>query len=153
MTKCRAFLKKLRNSTRCSKRKDQLLLVLTLTKVHTCRSFLVLILVVKPPETSYVVIRSSLFILLFLLCAGVVLLKKFQELYAEQESQRQELTMAEKLFDLPITMYSDLAEVDKELRDLAKVYELYVAQRVSHMTCVCVGVWLGTLYKLYEIVT
>ncbi len=74
------------------------------------------------------------------------MLKKFQELYAEQESQRQELTMAEKLFDLPITMYSDLAEVDKELRDLAKVYELYVAQRVSHMIPVCVWVFGWVLF-------
>ena len=75
-------------------------------------------------------------------CAGVVLLKEFQQLFTEQESRRQELTMAEKLFDLPITMYSDLSEVDKELRNLTKVYELYEAQRVSHMTnvcCVCVG--------------
>lgn len=39
--------------------------------------------------------------------------------------------MAEKLFDLPITMYPDLVEVDKELKNLTKVYELYEAQRVS----------------------
>ena len=65
------------------------------------------------------------------LAVGVVLLKEFQKLYAEQERQRQELTMAEKLFDLPITMYPDLVEVDKELKNLAKVYELYEAQRVS----------------------
>lgn len=64
-------------------------------------------------------------------CVGVELLKEFQKLYAEQEKQRQELTMAEKLFDLPITMYPDLVEVDRELKYLAKVYELYEAQRVS----------------------
>ena len=62
---------------------------------------------------------------------GVELLKSFQALYSEHEQQRQELTNAEKLFDLPITMVPDLMEVDKELKALAKVYELYEAQRVS----------------------
>ena len=61
---------------------------------------------------------------------GVKLLKEYQAEYANFEAQRQELTSAEKLFDLPITMYADLIEVDKELRNLAKVYELYEAQRV-----------------------
>ncbi len=86
---------------------------------------------------------------MFRLCAGVVLLKEFQQLFTEQESRRQELTMAEKLFDLPITMYSDLSEVDRELRNLTKVYELYEAQRVSHMTnvcCVCVGTLCKALF-------
>lgn len=46
------------------------------------------------------------------------------------ESQRQELTNAEKLFDLPITLYPGLVEVDKELKNMAKIYELYEAQRV-----------------------
>ena len=63
--------------------------------------------------------------------SGVVLLKDFQAQYAECEKQRQELTNAEKLFDLPITLYPDLIEVDRDLRNLAKVYELYEAQRVS----------------------
>lgn len=58
------------------------------------------------------------------------LLKEFQAEYAKYESQRQELTNAEKLFDLPITLYPGLLEVDKELKNIAKVYELYEAQRV-----------------------
>lgn len=62
---------------------------------------------------------------------GVKLLKEFQVQYAEYERQRQELTNAEKLFDLPITLYPDLIEVDHDLKNIAKVYELYEAQRVS----------------------
>ena len=65
---------------------------------------------------------------------GVILVKEFQEQYNVYEKQRQELANAEKLFDLPITKYDDLIEVDKDLRNLTKVYELYEAQRVSCST-------------------
>lgn len=61
---------------------------------------------------------------------GVQLMKEFQAEYSKYESQRQELTNAEKLFDLPITLFPGLVEVDKELRNMAKVYELYEAQKV-----------------------
>ena len=58
------------------------------------------------------------------------LLKEFQAQYKVFENRRQELTNAEKLFDLPITMYADLIEVDRDLRNLAMVYDLYETQRV-----------------------
>lgn len=64
---------------------------------------------------------------------GVKLLKDFQAQYNEYEKQRQELANAEKLFDLPITKYDDLIEVDQDLKNMAKVYELYESQRVSCM--------------------
>lgn len=57
-------------------------------------------------------------------------MKEFQAEYAKYENQRQELTNAEKLFDLPITLYPGLVEVDKELKNIARVYDLYEAQRV-----------------------
>ena len=63
---------------------------------------------------------------------GVKRLKKFQEEFAELEKERQELVNAEKLFDLPITLYSDLIAVDNNLQGMAKVFELYEAQRVYH---------------------
>jgi dynein heavy chain len=44
--------------------------------------------------------------------------------------RRQELANAEKLFDLPITKYDGLIEVDSDLRNMTKVYELYKAQKV-----------------------
>ena len=68
---------------------------------------------------------------------GVILLKQFHEQYDTHEKQRQELSNAEKLFDLPITTYSDLIEVDKDLKIITRVYDLYEAQRVySNIWCV-----------------
>lgn len=60
---------------------------------------------------------------------GIKLLEKFQAQYTIFEKQRQELANAQKLFDLPITKYDDLIEVDTDLRNLTKVYELYHAQK------------------------
>ena len=55
-------------------------------------------------------------------------------MYSEFEAQRSELTNAEKLFDLPITGYPNMIEVEKELKNLALVFELYEAQRVRKQT-------------------
>ena len=77
----------------------------------------------------YTYMHACICMYLFL-CKGVKRLKKFQEEFAELEKERQELVNAEKLFDLPITLYSDLIEVDNSLLGMAKVLELYEAQRV-----------------------
>lgn len=37
---------------------------------------------------------------------------------------------AEKLFDLPITMYSELLQVQKEMKGLRQIYDIYSAQKV-----------------------
>ena len=66
-----------------------------------------------------------------LIITGVALLKEYQARYSEFEAQRGELTNAEKLFDLSITGYPHLVEVEKELKNSALVFELYEAQRVS----------------------
>eukprot|EP00731_Ephydatia_muelleri_P035324 Em0114g8a len=71
---------------------------------------------------------------------GVKLLKEFQAQYKTFENQRQELTNAEKLFDLPITMYADLMEVDRDLKNMAMVYDLYETQRIAREE------WSGTLW-------
>ena len=65
-----------------------------------------------------------------LIMIGVKLLKEYQALYAEFETQRGELTNAEKLFDLSITGYPNMVEMEKELKNVAMVFELYEAQRV-----------------------
>ena len=64
------------------------------------------------------------------LCTGVKLLKEFKGQYLIMEQQRQELTNAEKLFDLPITMYPDMIEVDRELKNIGRVFEIYENQKV-----------------------
>ena len=64
------------------------------------------------------------------LCAGVSLLKQFQAQFSVHDRHRQELSNAQKLFDLPVTTYSDLIDVEKDLCNMAIVLNLYEAQRV-----------------------
>lgn len=49
---------------------------------------------------------------------------------AKIESGRQELANAEKLFDLPITMYPELLNVQREMHGLRQIYEIHKAQKV-----------------------
>ncbi len=70
---------------------------------------------------------------------GVQLLKVFQKEYSEKEKEKQELTNAEKLFDLPITMFPGMVDVDKELRNIAKVYDIYESQRVCYYYYYCIA--------------
>ena len=49
----------------------------------------------------------------------------------KHEKNRQELANAEKLFDLPITMYPELLKVQKEMSGLKVIYELYEELKVS----------------------
>lgn len=46
------------------------------------------------------------------------------------EASRQELAKAEKLFNLPITMYPELLNVQKEMKGLRQIYEIYKNQKV-----------------------
>lgn len=63
-------------------------------------------------------------------CSGVELMKKYQEEVAELEANRQELTNAERLFELPITMYPELLKVQKEMKGLEQIYAIYIEQKV-----------------------
>uniref|UniRef100_A0A8C6RAH3 Dynein, axonemal, heavy chain 10 n=1 Tax=Nannospalax galili TaxID=1026970 RepID=A0A8C6RAH3_NANGA len=62
---------------------------------------------------------------------GIDLLGSFERELAKHEKNRQELANAEKLFDLPITMYPELIKVQKEMTGLRMIYDLYVALKVS----------------------
>jgi dynein heavy chain len=44
---------------------------------------------------------------------------------AAKNGAREQLVLAQKLFDLPITSYPELLEVETELRNLAQIYELH----------------------------
>jgi len=46
------------------------------------------------------------------------------------EAQRQELTNAEMLFDLPVTVYQELLQVQKELKGQEHIYTIYEEQKV-----------------------
>lgn len=61
---------------------------------------------------------------------GVELLKKFKGEFAKFEKDRQELANAEKLFDLPITMYPEMQQMEKELKGLELIYRIYEKQKV-----------------------
>ncbi|XP_053327864.1 dynein axonemal heavy chain 10 [Spea bombifrons] len=62
---------------------------------------------------------------------GLEILTLFEKDLTQHEKNRQELANAEKLFDLPITMYPDLIEVQKEMNGLRKIYEIYNAQKLA----------------------
>ncbi|XP_073737373.1 dynein axonemal heavy chain 10 [Callorhinus ursinus] len=62
---------------------------------------------------------------------GVELLATFEKELMKHEKNRQELANAEKLFDLPITMYPELLKVQKEMNGLRTIYELYEGLKVA----------------------
>lgn len=51
---------------------------------------------------------------------------------AKIEASRQELANAEKLFDLPITMYPELLNIQQEMNGLRQIYKIYEEQKVNH---------------------
>ncbi|XP_074640231.1 dynein axonemal heavy chain 10-like [Tubulanus polymorphus] len=59
---------------------------------------------------------------------GLQLMKKYGEILAKHEAERQELANAERLFDLPITMYPDLLQVQKEFKGMELVYAIFEEQ-------------------------
>ena len=66
---------------------------------------------------------------------GVELLKQFKQEVDMFEAERQELANAEKLFDLPITMYQELIQVQKELKGLEQIFSIYQDQKVPQTQC------------------
>ena len=62
---------------------------------------------------------------------GIEVLKQFREEIDNLEAERQELASAERLFDLSITMYPELLQVQKEMKGLEQIYKLYQEQTVS----------------------
>ncbi|KAI4568749.1 hypothetical protein MJG53_014367 [Ovis ammon polii x Ovis aries] len=62
---------------------------------------------------------------------GVELLATFDKELMKHEKNRQELANAEKLFDLPITMYPELLKVQKEMSGLKVIYELYEGLKIA----------------------
>lgn len=61
---------------------------------------------------------------------GLQILAAYEKELVKYEKNRQELANAEKLFDLPITMYPELLQVQKEMKGLGQIYNIYSAQKV-----------------------
>ncbi|XP_025020180.1 dynein heavy chain 10, axonemal, partial [Python bivittatus] len=62
---------------------------------------------------------------------GLELMVVFEKELEKHERNRQELANAEKLFDLPITMYPDLIKIQKEMKGLRQIYEIYKLQQAA----------------------
>lgn len=69
--------------------------------------------------------------------AGLMVMSAYEADLAKTEASRQELANAEKLFDLPITMYPELLSVQQEMRGLRQIYKVYEEQKVVR------SVWLS----------
>jgi dynein heavy chain len=72
---------------------------------------------------------------------GVKLLKQYKDELTKLENDKQELTNAERLFNLPISNYSALHQVQKEMRGLEDLYKLYEEQKKARQE------WSETLWR------
>ncbi|CAH3028713.1 unnamed protein product, partial [Porites evermanni] len=77
--------------------------------------------------------------------AGVELLKRFKEEFANFEKERQELANAEKLFGLSITLYPELLEMEKELKGLDQIFSIYENQKAAR------DEWANTLWANLDV--
>ncbi|KAG9487629.1 hypothetical protein GDO78_007442 [Eleutherodactylus coqui] len=62
---------------------------------------------------------------------GLQVLDAYEKELVKYEKNRQELANAEKLFDLPITLYPELLQVQKEMKGLRQIYDIYSAQKLA----------------------
>lgn len=62
-------------------------------------------------------------------------MENYEAELAKIEAGRQELANAEKLFDLPITMYPELLNVQKDMNGLRQIFDIYKAQKVRVSGC------------------
>ncbi|XP_051514176.1 dynein axonemal heavy chain 10 [Myxocyprinus asiaticus] len=62
---------------------------------------------------------------------GLTIMGTYEMELAKVEASRQELAKAEMLFNLPITMYPELLNVQKEMSGLRQIYEIYTAQKAA----------------------
>ncbi|XP_009299843.1 dynein axonemal heavy chain 10 [Danio rerio] len=60
---------------------------------------------------------------------GLQIMSTYETELVRVEARRQELAKAEKLFNLPITMYPELLNVQKEMRGLRQIYEIFKSQK------------------------
>eukprot|EP00062_Callorhinchus_milii_P021625 gi/632978548/ref/XP_007905975.1/ PREDICTED: dynein heavy chain 10, axonemal [Callorhinchus milii] len=62
---------------------------------------------------------------------GLEILVKFEAEVLVFEKNRQELANAEKLFDLNITLYPDLLNIQKQMKGLRQIYDIYKMQKIA----------------------
>ncbi|XP_064378089.1 dynein axonemal heavy chain 10 [Dromaius novaehollandiae] len=62
---------------------------------------------------------------------GLELMDIFEKEVEKLEKNHQELGNAEKLFDLPITLYPELMKAQNDMKSLTQIYEIYKLQRAA----------------------
>ena len=72
---------------------------------------------------------------------GLKLMRIYRDELTKLEEEKQELTNAEKLFNLPISSYRELFVIQKEMKNLEKLYQLYEQQFKAR------EVWSETLWR------
>jgi dynein heavy chain len=76
---------------------------------------------------------------------GLKLMKIYREELTKLEAEKQELTNAEKLFNLPISSYPELYVIQKEMKNLEKLYQLYEQQIKTRQ------IWSETLWRELDV--
>lgn len=56
---------------------------------------------------------------------------KYEAELAKIVAGRQDLANAEKLLDLTVTVYPDIISMQKDMKGLRQIYDVYKAQKVS----------------------
>ena len=72
---------------------------------------------------------------------GLELINKFSTALGAQLKRREQLGLAQKLFNLPIQAYPELTEVEASIKDLRVIYDLFKEQRETREG------WAATLWS------
>lgn len=64
------------------------------------------------------------------LFAGLSIMGKYEADLAKVVAEQQELANAEKLLDLPVNVYPEIISIQKDMKDLKQIYDVYKAQKV-----------------------
>lgn len=64
--------------------------------------------------------------------AGLAIMGSYESDLAKIVEGRQELAKAEKLLNLPVTMYPEVVRMQKDMQGLRQIYGIYKAQKVIY---------------------
>lgn len=56
---------------------------------------------------------------------------KYEADLAKIVGEQQELSNAEKLLGMPVNVYPEVTRIQKDMRGLREIYEIYTAQKVG----------------------
>lgn len=61
---------------------------------------------------------------------GLTIMGTYEADLAKVVAEQQELASAQKLLDLPVNMYIELIAIQKDMKSLRQIYDVYEAQKV-----------------------